>query len=70
MEKFNRFLKEHLFRVASSLIITAGFTVGIIYTEKWIFIWLECMGYALLAGIVIAIDAAIQYPDDFNEPKR
>ena len=65
-----KLLREHLFRTVSSIVLTIGFIFAIIYTEKWIFIWLECMGFALLGGIIIALDAAICYPDDFEEPKR
>lgn len=54
---------KHLFRIIASLIITAGFIVAIIYTERWIWIWLECTGFALLGGVVISLDAAIEYKD-------
>lgn len=60
-------MKRHLFRIIASVIVFGGFILALAYTESYLWIGLECMGAALLSGIIICIDSAHEYPDEFEE---
>jgi len=70
MEKLKRFMKRHLLRCVLSIVTTVGFCIIIVYTESWLWIAIEIAGYLFIAYIIIAIDTATEYPDEFKNIKR
>jgi len=70
MEKFKRFVRKRLPLIVLFFIINIAFCIAIAYTESWLWISAEIVGYLFIAYIVIAIDTAIEYPDEFKNIKR
>ena len=63
-------MKRHLLRCVLSIVLTLAFCVAIAYTESWLLITVEVVFYLFYAYIIIAIDTATEYPDEFKNIKR
>ena len=63
-------MKRHLLRCVLSIVVALSFLAAIVYTESWLWIAIEIAGYLFIAYIIIAIDTAIEYPDEFKNIKR
>jgi len=53
-----------MFRITASIVVCSLFIYALVNTYSWLWITLEVLGFLLLCGLVIHIDAAKQYPDD------
>ena len=55
---------RHLFRIISGIILAAAFIYIGLKIESWFWIGVECVVVLLIAGVIIHIDAAHEYPDE------
>lgn len=62
-------MKRHLFRIIASVVLTTIFIVVMVRTESFFWLGVECAVAAGIAYFIIAVDAAIEYPDEFEQTK-
>ena len=63
-------LKHHIFRITASIVITIAFCWAVAVTNNNLWLLAEVLAFMGLCYLIIKLDEAHEYPDDFEEPKR